>query len=515
MAEKAAEMGLYGIALTDHGRMGGLVEFYTACVKNGVKPICVMEAYITGMGISRTDRTNYNATTKSLEGKPGRVKTNYHLILLAKNEVGYNNLCALSTESYISGYYYKPRIDYELLEKHSEGLIVSSACILGEVSNLLLNNDYERAKEVALWYKKVFGDDYYLEVMYHGLEIERVVMQPIRDLADELGIKTIITNDAHYTNKEDHRIQKTLMLIGMKKSFSDSDVSGSFFGDLDSEQAEVDDLDSGESDPIFETPSELYIKNWDEMVTANIIEGGDNGRVEQELRNTCEIVDKVTFEMPIIDASDTSQYMLPDYPLETDVQYGEYAKSNYKIPEYIKKAIIEELHVLGYTDVSELSDYMRDVEIEALQFLMWLCEKNLERLVRPKLEAKGEPLDMSYWIKNPPPGFSVIHAHNSPDELWIKERLSEGKDIEDIMQMYRDRLAYETSIVVAKKFVMYFLIVQSYIGYTKAQGASVGPGRGSGAGSLLNYLSGITAVDPLPNDLMFERFLNPERSGYP
>jgi DNA polymerase III alpha subunit len=340
-------------------------------------------------------------------------------------------------------------------------------------------------------------------------------MKPLRDLADELGIKSIITNDAHYTRKEDHRIQKCLMLINMRKSYQDSDVAGSFFDDVEVEQKEVDDRESGDSDPIFETPSELYLKTAEEMREACIIEGGEDGRVEREMANTLEIANKIEFEMPIIDASDTSQYYLPAYPLEKDVQYDAYSQEEYSIPEYVKEAIIKELHDEGHEEVRELSDYMSDAEIEALRFLMWMCERNLEKLVRPKLEAKGEPLPMSFWIENPPEGFSVDHAHNSPDELWIKDRIAEGKSIDDILQIYRDRLAYETGVVVAKKFVNYFLIVQSYIGLTKSDGAAVGPGRGSGAGALLNYLSGITAVDPLPNDLLFFRFLNPERTGYP
>ena len=518
MAKKAAELGCPAIALTDHGRMAGLVSFYMECQKAGVKPICGMEAYITGMGRSRKDRVNYTADTKDHLGRPGREKTAYHLILQAKNQTGYDNLCLLTTESYATGYYYKPRIDYELLERHHEGLIVSSACVLGELSDLLLNNDYKKAREVALWYKNLFGDDYYIEVMNHGLEMERYVTRPLRELADELGIKTIVTNDAHYVEREDQRIQKSLMLLTFRKSWSDSDVSGSFFDDAGfvAKQGEIEDSEGGgEVDPIFETEDTLYLRTYDEMVEANIIEGGDGGRVQQELANTLEIAEKVEFEMPIIDASDTSQYFLPDYPIETDVKYDEYAESDYVIPDYIVDTIIDKLHELGSEDVNDLSEYLRIEEIEALRFLCWMCERNLERLVRPKIEARGEPLPMSFWIENPPSGFTVDHAHNSPDEVWIKTQLARGNTAEDIMQKYRDRLAYELSIVVAKHFIMYFLLVSSYVSWTKSTGASVGPGRGSGAGALLNYLSDITAVDPLPNDLMFERFLNPERSGYP
>lgn len=518
MAVRAKELNMNAIALTDHGRMAGLVEFYMNCRKHGVHPILGMEAYITGYGRSRRERVNYTQTTKDAEGTPGREKTNYHLILLAKNYEGYKNLCALTTESYASGFYFKPRIDYELLEQHHNGIICSSACILGEVSNRLLNNDYDGAKRTAEWFQNLFGEDYYLEVMYHKLDMERQVMKPIRDLADELGIKTIVTNDSHYARKEDHKLQKTLMLLGMHKSWADSDVRGDFFGDSgdDNGQGEVDDSDAGgESDPIFETPSELYMKSYDEMVEANIIEGGENGRVEQELANTNEIASKCDFELPIIDPTDTSQYFLPNYPLSTDERYDEFEKSGYEIPDYIEDACISELHKENVSEAESLREYLDDENYEALRFLLWTCEGNLERLVRPKVNALGKPLPMSSWIKDPPDGFEIDHAHNSPDELWISKQVSDGKSAEDIMQVYRDRLAYEISIIVEKRFTQYFLIVASYINYTRSQGSSVGPGRGSGAGSLINYLSGITSVDPITSDLSFERFLNPARKGYP
>lgn len=516
MAQKGAELGLSALSITDHGRMGGCVDFYTNCKKYGVKPILGIEAYITGIGRSRKDRIDWQRQTKEFAGTPKYERNNYHLILLAKNEQGYDNLCQLSTESYSTGFYQKPRIDYELLEKYKDGLIASSACIIGEVSNRLLNNDYAKAREVALWFKKTFGDDYYLEILNHNLAIEMQVMQPIRQLADELGIKVIATNDDHYTNKQDHKIQKTLMLLGMHKSWADSDVKGTFFG-VDDEygQQSVSDSDTGDSDPIFETPAELYMKSYDEMLEALLVNGGENGVAERELDNTNEIADKCNFELPIIDPEDTSAYFLADYPIKDDTKYQKYEEEKYETPQYVIDACIEEMHKLGHTDVHKLSDFMSEHDIEALRFLMYLCDDGIERLIKPKVNALGEPLDMSYWIDNPPEGFEIKHAHNSPDELWIKNQIASGKTSDDIIQIYRDRLAYELSIVCAKRFVNYFLIVQSYINYTREQGSSVGPGRGSGAGSLVCYLSGITAVDPIPNDLMFERFLNPDRRGYP
>ena len=929
MAKKGAELGLSALSLTDHGRMGGLVEFYSNCKKYGVKPILGMEAYITGIGRSRTDRTDWHKKTKEFIGTPRYERSNYHLILLAKNEQGYDNLCQLSTESYSTGFYQKPRIDYDLLEKYKDGLIVSSACftagnrvqiknnnssfsypamiaiedvrpgmmvkthtgswkrvinrttrdyngtgyeiitdhmgiddfpivctedhkflvydsedhctkwieardlttgtslllpiqkrkysyykknkdksvlsaddinqcyesislrskrncylktdinltpeimmlfglwladgsititdksktvtftfnkseyavyfnsfvrkaldqlginsysvknrddhtrvdltigelssvaifkfifgihhaedkfipekikhispdfdrallygyllgdgcfgfkdqanggqitsvsiskqltkdifeiwelmefspsvthvnsytdkkgvfhrenwsvhlnntflaeildknnifecdrlrrtfeaaqlwgnlknqriididgihyrikkikyikkrninepvyclnveddhsficngvavhncVIGEVSSLLLNHNYKKAREVARWFKKTFGDDYYIELMNHRLAIEEAVMQPIRELADELGIKVIATNDDHYTNKEDHKLQKTLMLLGMHKSWADSDVYGSYFGSDEAEagQRSVSD-ENGDSDPIFETPPELYMKNYDEMLEVLLPNGGEGGVAEQELENTNEIADKCNFDLPIIDPKDTSQYFLANYEIEQDKKYDDYHNDAYDTPSYIVDACIDEMHKLGHEDVNTLNDFMSDDEIKSLSFLMYLCENGIDKLIKPKVEALGEPLPMSYWMDNQPEGFEIKHAHNSPDELWIKAQLAEGKTPDDIINIYRNRLAYETSIICAKKFVNYFLIVQSYVNFTRERGAAIGPGRGSSCGALICYLSGITSVDPIPNDLMFERFLNPDRSGYP
>lgn len=516
MAQKGAELGLSALSLTDHGRMGGLVEFYSNCKKYGVKPILGMEAYITGIGRSRKDRIDWHRKTKEYIGTPRYERSNYHLILLAKNEQGYDNLCQLSTESYSTGFYQKPRIDYEILEKYKDGLIVSSACLIGEVSSLLLNNNYKKAREVALWFKKTFGDDYYIEQMNHNLQMEQAVMQPIRELADELGIKVIATNDDHYTNRSDHKLQKTLMLLGMHKSWADSDVYGTYFGNDDDERGQraVSD-DNDDSDPIFETPPELYMKDYDEMLQALLPNGGEGGVAERELENTNEIAEKCNFDLPIIDPDDTDAYFLADYPIEKDTQYDEYAKSDYMLPQYIQDACVDEMQKLGHDDVHKLSDFMSQHEIDALRFLMYICEGGIERLIRPKVEALGEPLPSSYWMKDQPEGFELHHAHNSPDEVWIKQQVSEGKDAEDIIQIYRDRLAYETSVICAKKFVNYFLIVQSYVNFTREQKAAIGPGRGSAAGCLLMYLAGITAVDPIPNGLMFERFLNPDRRGFP
>lgn len=656
LAKRAAELGMPAMALTDHGRMAGLIDFEKACHANNIKPILGMEAYITGMGRSRKERVNYNSLTKDLEGKPGHEKTCYHLILLAATEQGYSNLTKLTTESYSTGMYYsKPRIDYDLLEQYHEGLIVSSACMLGELSCAVQDNDIDKAKRIIAWNKRVFDDNYFIEIQNHGLDAELKAMKTLRELADEYDVRTVLANDSHYTYKKDANIQKTVMLLAHGKSWADADVSGSFFDNPEAHAQHALSEDGGDFDPFFETSDELYVKSYDEMLAVGRMNGGDNGRAEQELANTIEIANRCTYEIPFIDPEDTDAYILPKYDIKTDVRYDEYEKSHFVMPSYIEEACVKELHEEGYENVNTLSDFMSDDNFESLNFLMWLCSDGMKKRVMPKIEAGGKPMPDNMWITNKPEKLEIIHTHMSPDENWIKQQMDAGKTKQDILQIYKDRLAYETGVVVAKKFVNYFLIVQSYVNYVRAQGEMVGTGRGcltpdnmilteegtkpisdmhigdivydecgkkalvidkfiynideditkvitagdisltltrdhlvlvkrqsysddkpewihatdiqtgdalcrkygnhyvyrtvisvdtihyvgkvydlkvdtqnepsytteagivhnSGAGSLLNYLSGITSVDPLPNKLLFFRFLNKDRKGYP
>lgn len=529
MAKHAVEIGAGAIALTDHGKMGGLLSFYNNCRNNDVKPILGMEAYITAFGKSRRDRTNYQSATKEFRGTPGYCRNNYHIILLCKDYRGYQNLCRLSKESYENGYYYKPRIDYDLLKECHEGLIASSACIIGQVSNLLLNNDYDGARRVATWMKDVFGEDYYLEIMNHGLDIEQAVMRDIRSLGKDLDIPVIATNDAHYSRREMHKLQKSLMLIGMHKSWSDRDVKGSFFrGDTTeyifddySSQDGIADKDSGETDPIFETKPELYLKTYDEMLEAMRINGGENGVAERELAMTAEVAAKCNCELPIIDDSDLSQYHFPVFDVKKDFSYQEYSKAgDFEIPEHTKRAIVHgfatnDSNDRTITDDTPIETILDGHEMESLRFITWKCEKNFDKLIIPKVKAKGEPLPVSYWASGDTEGLSINHAHNSPDELWLKEQFANGNTEDDIFKMYRDRLDFELSIIAQRRFLDYFEIVQQYCNYVRNNGSQVGAGRGSGAGALINYLLGITAIDPLPNNLLFGRFLSLARIGAP
>lgn len=475
MAARAKELGMPAIALTDHGRMSGLVEFYDACKKEGVKPILGLEAYMTPMGHHRSERVQYDV--KDMRGRPGHERNNYHLIILAKDYEGYKNLCALSTASYSEGYYYKPRIDFELLCEHKEGLVVSSACVLGMINHYLYCDDYARARECALRFQDVFGEDFYMEIMNHELDMEKKIMPDIRRLAKEIGAKVIATNDSHFVRKEDHKLQKTMMLLGMHKSWSDPEIAGFYYDADESVQRSIEGGEDKDADPIFEMPPHLYLKDYDEMLAVLRHGGGDDGVAEQELANTLEIAEKCNCELPIIDPEDMSAYHTPIYPISRDSQYDDFANSGFELRPSTVEAIIDELRDDG-REGDKLEDFLNEHELESLHFLMWMSENGIESRIRPKLEAKGEPLPTEYWCENPPVGLKVEHAHNSPDELWIKQQFAEGKDIDDILQIYKDRLDYEVSIVVRKGFLDYFSVVSSYTRWTKEQGSFVGAGRG-------------------------------------
>lgn len=512
LAQRAKDIGCPAIALTDHGTLAGTTEFYRDCKKIGIKPVLGMEGYITPMGHSLDERIVYDV--KDMRGKPGYVRNNYHINLWAKDEAGWRSLMELSKQSFAKGYYYKPRIDHDLLMEHHEGLICGSACVLGEIASMGWCGDYAKARETAQWYQELFGEDYYLEVMYHGLDMERAALAPVRDIAKELGIKVIATNDSHYAVKEEYKLHKALMLDKMHKSFADKDVSGSFFGDDDEgPQTEVEE-DGGDSNPIFETSSELYIKDWDEMVASLALEGATDDDVAVELANTLEVAEKCNYDLPLIDMSDPNAYYVPIYPVEKDLQYDAFANSGFEIRQSTIDAIVEEMHKGGY-EGERLEDFLNDHEMLSLRFLMWMCDEGLKKNVVPKLEARGEALPMEFWCDNPPDGFEIRHTHNSPDELWIREQMTKGLSVDDMIKIYQDRIDYEVAVVVRKRFIDYFSVVQNYANFTKMNGSVMGPGRGSGGGSLLLYLLSITSIDPIPNKLLFFRFLNPDRNSVP
>jgi len=385
LVEKVKENGGKAVAITDHGTMAGALHFFAECYKNGIKPIIGCEFYVA------YDRTNK-------QGRPD----NAHLILLAKNNEGYHNLLKLNAIACKEGFYYKPRIDYDVLEKHSKGLICLSACLAGHIPSLLLKRQYDEAYKLGLRLKNMFDDgDFYIELQNHGLSEQIEILEPLNDLAKKLGVKTVATNDAHYINREDAEMQDVLMCIQMGKNLDDTDRMR------------------------FET-DEFYVKTREEMEQFL-------GAYPEALDTTNEIADKC-----FVTIKAKSHKDIPTLPPDCTLRDNE----NF-IPKY---------SVEGMT---------------TFDFLKKLCYDGLKErypVITPEIQARAD---------------------------------------------------YELSIIKEQGFVEYFLVVWDYINYARQNGIPVGPGRGSGAGSIVAYTSGITRVDPIKYNLLFERFIHRERVSMP
>ncbi len=411
----AKELGMDAIAITDHGAMFGVIDFYKACKSNGVKPIIGCEVYVA-------PRTRHDKDAK-LDSKYN------HLILLAKDMTGYRNLSKLVSLSYIEGFYYKPRIDKEILEKYHEGLVCSSACLAGEISQAILANDMEEAKKAALWFKNLFGEDYYLEIQNNGVKEQVLVNQKLIELSKELNIPLVATNDAHYSRREDAYNHEVLLCIQTGKKMSDEDRMR------------------------FDT-DELYIKSPEEM-------SDYFSNVPEAIENTVKIAEKCNVEFEF------GHTILPNY----DVSEG-YATHYDYIEDLTKKGLIKRYGTKG-TD-SPLGTFPNGAD----------KEKN-KKIELPK--GTDSPL------------------RNVPN----------GSSYEELPEEIRKRAEYELGIIKKMGYVDYFLIVWDYINYAKTHDIPVGPGRGSGAGSIVAYAIGITDIDPIKYNLLFERFLNPERISMP
>lgn len=373
LVSKTKELGMNAVALTDHGVMYGVVEFYKEAKKNGIKPIIGSEVYMAS-------RSRFDKDISGGDAERG------HLILLAKNNNGYKNLTKLVSLGFTEGFYYKPRIDKEILEKYSDDLICLSACLAGEIPRAILDNNYEKAKELAIYYNNLFGQgNFYLEMQSNGLQEQIKVNQGVIKLSNETGIPLIVTNDCHYLTKDDYYSHEVLLCVQTGKKMSDEDRMS------------------------FST-NEFYLKSPEEMK-----ERFKN--FEEALNNTQKVADMCNVEFEF------GNLKLPEFKVE--------GKDNY---EYFKE----------------------------------LCYKGLEK-----------------------------------------------RYVGDLTQDKYDRLEYEISVIKQMGYVDYFLIVNDFISYAKNNGIQVGPGRGSAAGSMVAYVMEITDIDPLKYNLIFERFLNPERVSMP
>ena len=429
--ERCRELGMGAVAITDHGNMYGVKEFVNVAKKfPDIKPIIGCEAYVT----DHFDHT--------LRDKDHRKY--YHLILLAKTYTGYKNLIKLISEAHVNGMYYRPRISHEMLEKYHEGLICCSACLAGEVPQAIMAGDMDAARKAIEWHKRVFGNDYYLEVMLHRTEItdapaecmpkimevytsQKQVDEAIFNLAEEMGVKVVATNDAHFIRKEEGPAHDRLICV--------------------STAANVADVDR------LRYTQQEYIKSEEEMLALF----PDH---PEAIYNTQEIVDKVQ------NFSIDRDHVLPKFDLPADFM----ADIDRYMQEYA--AVIEEgrYSVHKNADGSEEKQYRGDEFCHSVAYLCYLTYKG---------------------------------AHES---------FRYGADLTEEQQ---ERLDFELKTISRMGFPDYFLIVSDYIAASRNAGFFVGPGRGSAAGSAVAYCLGITALDPIKYDLLFERFLNPDRISMP
>ena len=373
LVARTKELGMDSIAITDHGVMYGVIDFYREAKKQGINPILGCEVYVAPN--SRFDR--------EITGGDDRY---YHLVLLAENEEGYANLTKIVSKGFVEGYYYKPRVDKELLRKYHKGIIALSACLAGEVARFLTKGLYEEAKKTALEYQEIFGEgNFFLELQDHGIPEQGLVNQQLFKMSEETGIELVATNDIHYTYAEDAKPHDILLCIQTGKKLSDENRMR---------------YDGGQ----------YYVKSEEEMLRLFPY-------AKQALENTQKIADRCHVE----------------------IEFGVTKLPKYDVPD-------------GYT---------------SWEYLQKLCYEGLEK-------RYGDP----------------------SEEL-------------------KERLSYELETIHQMGYVDYFLIVWDFIKYAKDHGISVGPGRGSAAGSIVSYCLEITTIDPIRYQLLFERFLNPERVSMP
>ena len=371
---RAKELGMDSLAITDHGVMYGVIDFYRACKAAEIKPIIGCEVYVAPG--SRFDK-------EAIGQGDDRY---YHLVLLAENNTGYSNLMKIVSRGFTEGFYYKPRVDYEVLEKYHEGIIALSACLAGEVARDITRDNYEEAKKAALHYQDIFGkDNFFLELQDHGIPAQRLVNQELMRMSRETGIELVCTNDIHYTYAEDAEAHDLLLCLQTGKKVTDTDRMRYEGG-------------------------RYYCKSPEEMAELFPY-------APQALENTYRIAQRCNVE----------------------IEFGKTKLPKYEVPE-------------GF---------------DSWTYLLHLCNEGLV------------------------------------------------KRYGDEAEKHRERLDYELGVIKRMGYVDYFLIVWDFINYAKQNGIAVGPGRGSGAGSIVAYSLAITDIDPIRYNLLFERFLNPERVSMP
>ncbi|GHG31191.1 DNA polymerase III subunit alpha [Deinococcus indicus] len=487
------------LAMTDHGNMHGAVHFYNYATGMGVKPIIGYEAYVVPGEGTRRDRT------RGQDGEKGI----FHLTLLARDFEGYQNLCRLSSRGYTEGYYYKPRIDHELLREHHKGVIAFSGCLGSEVQQLLLQGREDDAKKRLMWYRELFGENYFIEIQDHGLPEQKRNNPILKAWANELGIGMVATNDGHYVKKSDATAHETLLAIQTKATLADENR--------------------------FKFPcDEFYVKNLEEMQAAlPVSEWG-----EEVFDNTALVADLCNVDLPV---GKKRVYQMPALPIPEgrtmaeELRVQTYRGTVKRYPAHATEGLLRDyaarsLSALG-ADAQKVLGRAgncdpRTCDLETLFTLLAFCGSEWEARGKAAGEkyTKYPALELMEAEVESGPLPAYAHedcrraAQNSSDtsiELTpdTQEETTRGHHRHALVILRRAE--YELSVINNMGFPDYFLIVADYINWAKDQDISVGPGRGSGAGSLVAYAMRITNLDPLEFELLFERFLNPDRISMP
>ena len=417
LVTQVKELGMTSVAMTDHGNMFGAIDFYQQMTAAGIKPIIGIEGYIHN-GETIGDKST---------------KQRFHICLFAKNQKGYENLMYLSSKAYIDGMYYFPRINKQELREHSEGLICSSACLQGEVNwHLNLQNErnvrngalgYDGALAVAREYQEIFGDDFYLELMRHGIGDQLFIDDQILRISHETGIKIIATNDTHYTYHNDAQYHEAFMCIGMNKLYDDPNR-------------------------MRHSVHEFYLKSPAQM--ARLF-----ADIPEAIANTQEIVDKCQLKLQLGDPIPPNFKFTPEYALKDGLTINH--QDDAPLP--------------ADATLDDKKKWFSGIDKNDAEYFTFCCKRGLENRLK----------------------------------IVPQERHEE----------YKERLEFEMDIINSMKFPGYMLIVWDFVKVAKEMGIAVGPGRGSAAGSLVAFSLDITDIDPMKYDLLFERFLNPERVSMP
>ncbi len=462
------------VAMTDHGNMHGAIEFYKTCVSKGVKPIIGFEAYV--------------APGSRFEKRRGSAKLDggyYHLTLLAKDFEGYQNLCRLTSRAYLEGFYMKPRVDMELLREHSRGVIALSGCLGAQVPRAILDLGPDEGERLFKEHLDIFGSNFFVEIQDHGLEEQKRLNPVLKDLATRYGVGLVATNDGHYVKREDAHAHDVLLAIQTKEMVSNEDR--------------------------MRFPcDEFYVKSPAEMAAA-IPDSDYPGAID----NTGTIADMVTLELPI---GNKRVYQMPEVKLPEGVTLADqlrvdaYRGLMQRYPSLTESVMREYLSVAGEDERTQealavLPQGARPETADIGDVLLALAKAGEKSRLTPE-ELAGDDHD-ALRLQG---GYSYPHVARLRDRLpEAGQRRAEDADAWTVLE----RCEYELAVIVSMGFADYYLIVADFINWAKDQAISVGPGRGSGAGSIVAYAIGITNIDPLRFGLLFERFLNPERISMP